>query len=195
VDTATGALSNCASVPKDASDVPAFLRTHGKVFQGGNAHILHTLLQVPTGDNLLYVGDHIFADVLRSKRSLGWRTCLIVPELEKEVQVYHALSAQREELSALKRKQFELETTIDALYVQQQLLLEGTEIAEGAEEDKTAANAGMDSREARRAALETERCEAEEVLRRLRAEIRGKFAEYDAAFHPRWGQVRRATRA
>jgi hypothetical protein len=99
------------------------------------------------------------------------------------------LSAQREELSALKRRQFELETTIDALYVQQQLLLEGTEEAEG----DTGLDAGADSREARRAALEAERCETEEVLRRLRAEIRSKFAEYDAAFHPRWGQVRQTT--
>lgn len=34
---------------------------------------------------LLYVGDHMFADILRSKRTLGWRTCLIVPELEGEM--------------------------------------------------------------------------------------------------------------
>jgi hypothetical protein len=191
VDTATGALSNCANVPKDPSEAPAILQTHGKVFQGGNAHILHTLLQVPTGDNLLYVGDHIFADVLRSKRSLGWRTCLIVPELEKEVQVYHSLSAQREELSALKRRQFELETSIDALYVKQQRLL--ADIADGGEskgsEEHIEGTAGK-SAEARQAALEGELHDAEEVLRLLRAEIRGKFAEYDAAFHPRWGQVR-----
>jgi hypothetical protein len=162
------------------------------VFQGGNAHILHTLLQVPTGDNLLYVGDHIFADVLRSKRSLGWRTCLIVPELEKEVQVYHALSAQREELSSLKRRQFEIETTIDALYVEQQRLL--ADVEEGGQsknrEDLAGVDDGPPSVEARRAALEGELRGAEEVLRLLRAEIRGKFAEYDAAFHPRWGQVR-----
>lgn len=37
---------------------------------------------------LLYVGDHMFADILRSKRTLGWRTCLIVPELEGEMMVH-----------------------------------------------------------------------------------------------------------
>lgn len=34
---------------------------------------------------VLYVGDHMFADIVRSKRTLGWRTCLIVPELEGEM--------------------------------------------------------------------------------------------------------------
>ena len=37
---------------------------------------------------LLYVGDHMFADILRSKRTLGWRTCLIVPELEGEMNAH-----------------------------------------------------------------------------------------------------------
>lgn len=39
----------------------------------------------PVVQKLLYVGDHMFADILRSKRTLGWRTCLIVPELENEM--------------------------------------------------------------------------------------------------------------
>lgn len=39
----------------------------------------------PVVQKVLYVGDHMFADILRSKRTLGWRTCLIVPELESEM--------------------------------------------------------------------------------------------------------------
>lgn len=31
------------------------------------------------------MGDHIFADVLRSKKTLGWRTMLVIPELETEL--------------------------------------------------------------------------------------------------------------
>ena len=30
----------------------------------------------------------MFADILRSKRTLGWRTCLIVPELAGEMAVH-----------------------------------------------------------------------------------------------------------
>lgn len=36
---------------------------------------------------VLYVGDHIYGDILRSKKSLGWRTMLVVPELETELRV------------------------------------------------------------------------------------------------------------
>ena len=34
---------------------------------------------------ILYVGDHLYSDVLRSKRTLGWRTALVVPEIEDEM--------------------------------------------------------------------------------------------------------------
>ncbi|VDL83440.1 unnamed protein product [Nippostrongylus brasiliensis] len=40
-----------------------------------------------TGKDILYVGDHIFGDVLRSKKTGGWRTLLIVPELDRELKV------------------------------------------------------------------------------------------------------------
>ena len=34
---------------------------------------------------VLYVGDHIYGDILRSKKTLGWRTMLVVPELATEL--------------------------------------------------------------------------------------------------------------
>ncbi|EYC10714.1 hypothetical protein Y032_0054g2511 [Ancylostoma ceylanicum] len=39
------------------------------------------------GKDILYVGDHIFGDVLKSKKVGGWRTLLIVPELDNEMKV------------------------------------------------------------------------------------------------------------
>ena len=40
------------------------------------------------GSDVLYVGDHIFGDILKSKKIRGWRTFLIVPELAKELHVW-----------------------------------------------------------------------------------------------------------
>lgn len=37
------------------------------------------------GDEILYVGDHIYTDVSQSKVHLRWRTALICRELEEEV--------------------------------------------------------------------------------------------------------------
>ena len=36
---------------------------------------------------VLYVGDHIYGDILRSKKTLGWRTMLVVPELATELDI------------------------------------------------------------------------------------------------------------
>ena len=49
----------------------------GKVFQGGNWNHLHRMLKLQTGSALMYVGDHMYSDILRSKRTLGWRTVLM----------------------------------------------------------------------------------------------------------------------
>ena len=40
-----------------------------------------------TWPQVLYVGDHIYGDILRSKKTLGWRTMLVVPELETELEI------------------------------------------------------------------------------------------------------------
>lgn len=39
------------------------------------------------GDEILYVGDHIYTDVSQSKVHLRWRTALICRELEEEVRM------------------------------------------------------------------------------------------------------------
>ena len=46
----------------------------GKVFQGGNWMHLNALLEMKHGEEILYVGDHLFSDVLRSKRTLVSRS-------------------------------------------------------------------------------------------------------------------------
>lgn len=40
------------------------------------------------GKNVLYFGDHIFGDILKSKKNSGWRTFLVVPELIHELYVW-----------------------------------------------------------------------------------------------------------
>ena len=40
------------------------------------------------GKDVLYVGDHIFGDILKSKKTRGWKTFLIVPEITQELKVW-----------------------------------------------------------------------------------------------------------
>jgi len=74
VDVASGATT--------AKEPEQFERSH--VYQGGNLLRFEQLFHFH-GDKVLYVGDHIYGDILRSRKSSLWRTCLIVQELEDEV--------------------------------------------------------------------------------------------------------------
>ncbi|XP_068430792.1 5'-nucleotidase, cytosolic II, like 1 [Clinocottus analis] len=73
---------------------------HGTVYSGGSSDVICDLLDV-RGKDILYVGDHIFGDILKSKKRQGWRTFLIIPELTKELQVWDEKKNLFEELKRL----------------------------------------------------------------------------------------------
>jgi HAD superfamily 5'-nucleotidase-like hydrolase len=56
----------------------------GGTYLGGCAAQVERDLGI-SGDEILYVGDHMFGDVHVSKRTLSWRTALVLRELEAEV--------------------------------------------------------------------------------------------------------------
>lgn len=56
----------------------------GKLYQGGSASELARLAGID-GDRVLYVGDHIYGDVLRAKKHSPWRTAMIIQELDAEL--------------------------------------------------------------------------------------------------------------
>lgn len=56
----------------------------GGLYSGGSAQMVENSLNIH-GDEILYVGDHIYTDVSQSKVHLRWRTALICRELEEEV--------------------------------------------------------------------------------------------------------------
>lgn len=54
------------------------------VYQGGNAKKFTEDLAIG-GDEILYIGDHIYGDILRLKKDCNWRTALVVEELGEEI--------------------------------------------------------------------------------------------------------------
>lgn len=69
------------------------LKNSSKVFlnapvSAGSSDVICDLLDIK-GKEILYVGDHIFGDILKSKKRQGWKTFLVVPELTKELQVWN----------------------------------------------------------------------------------------------------------
>ncbi|KAL3577469.1 hypothetical protein D5086_018973 [Populus alba] len=62
---------------------PCFKACKGGLYSGGSAQMVENSLDIH-GDEILYVGDHIYTDVSQSKVHQLWRTALICQELEEE---------------------------------------------------------------------------------------------------------------
>ncbi|KDP38505.1 hypothetical protein JCGZ_04430 [Jatropha curcas] len=86
-----------------------------RVFQGGNVAHLHKLLSIESSSQVLYVGDHIYGDILRSKKVLGWRTMLVVPELAREVELLWELRDTRKQLRLMRNERDEIEDQVHHL--------------------------------------------------------------------------------
>lgn len=86
---------------------------HGTVYSGGSSDMICDLLKVQ-GSNILYVGDHIFGDILKSKKRQGWKTFLVVPELHKELEVWEKKRGLFEELRRLDIFLAELHKNVDS---------------------------------------------------------------------------------
>lgn len=80
----------------------------GKVYRAGNARLLQEQLGL-SGEHILYVGDHVYADVHVSSRIHRWRTALVLRELEAEIAQEQAFAAQEAELLATMRHKERLE--------------------------------------------------------------------------------------
>jgi len=81
---------------------PGEVRTfeRGKTYTGGNRGDFERIMGTG-GDRILYVGDHIYGDILRTKKSSLWRTCLVVEELERETSWLERHRSEMEELARL----------------------------------------------------------------------------------------------
>ncbi|KAF5286386.1 hypothetical protein FQA39_LY16306 [Lamprigera yunnana] len=91
VDISTGAL-------KVGIHTGPFLKDH--VYSGGSCDVFTEFIRAK-GKDVLYVGDHIFGDILKSKKIRGWRTFLIIPELVRELHVWTDKCQLFEELQSL----------------------------------------------------------------------------------------------
>jgi HAD superfamily 5'-nucleotidase-like hydrolase len=78
----------------------------GGAYHGGHARLVEEHLGL-TGDEILYVGDHVYADVHVSSQIRRWRTALVLRELEHEIAAERAFAAQ---YAALDRMMTEKQT-------------------------------------------------------------------------------------
>jgi 5'-nucleotidase len=83
-----------------------------KVYQGGNVVAFEQMTGI-RGEQVLYIGDHIYGDILRLRKGHMWRTAMVLQELERECSVSERLEAQISDLDLLDRRHRNLESEID----------------------------------------------------------------------------------
>uniref|UniRef100_A0AAQ4S5I7 5'-nucleotidase, cytosolic IIb n=1 Tax=Gasterosteus aculeatus aculeatus TaxID=481459 RepID=A0AAQ4S5I7_GASAC len=96
---------------------------HGIVYSGGSSDIVCDLLGAK-GKDIVYIGDHIFGDILKSKKRQGWRTFLVIPELAQELHVWtdkscehlDSSSNERPDISTLQSKVKKVTHDMDMCY-------------------------------------------------------------------------------
>ncbi len=81
------------------------------IYFGGNASHVEEYLQL-SGDEILYVGDHIFTDVHVTKNMLRWRTALVLRELESDLAGLVRFEPQHQQLTKLMAAKEDLETEL-----------------------------------------------------------------------------------
>ncbi len=164
-----------------AEESRALLR--GRVYTGGNIADLQRALGV-AGDEVLYVGDHIYGDVLQAKKESTWRTAMIIQEMDDELRVLreHALSFERADSLEQMR-----DAVQDELREHQARL---KQVERKLHEHKSGPN---------RATWDAKRVRHRRSIDRLRAQLKDLDAERAAlhqvleqAFHPFWGSVFKA---
>src|SRR3954451_20008695 len=87
-----------------------FLR--GRIYQGGNVQEFQDRAGVSQGERVLYIGDHIYGDMLRAKKSSVWRTAMILQELEDELLQMDHRKTDLEKLDTLERQCARLDSEI-----------------------------------------------------------------------------------
>ncbi len=86
----------------------------GGIYSGGHLNGLMRTIDAP-GDTVLYVGDHIYGDIVSSKLGSTWRTALIVHELEEEIQKREHLRALLDEQAAVSTRLSDMGKRLDHL--------------------------------------------------------------------------------
>ncbi|HYR68249.1 MAG TPA: HAD-IG family 5'-nucleotidase [Candidatus Dormibacteraeota bacterium] len=148
---------------------------------GGSAYLQRAL--GASGEHILYFGDHTYGDILQSKRVAGWRTAMIVPELDREITVTTDFAKEFERLAKLSSERHQLEIEKAAMGRELRRLTFVLSENDGTDPTRRAEIA---------ARIEGVPIQIEEMDRRgveLEGEIESLRVKIDRAYNPRWGSL------
>ncbi len=153
IDPKTGLMSN------------TFGKIESGIFQGGWAGKLQHDLELE-GDEILYLGDHIYGDVVSIKKTFNWRTALVLEPLEEEVNAVKASLPVQKRIDVMMTQKEKLETTLNNMDLKRK-------------EDKKE----VDRKEINKLFAEIEK---------INEEISQLLEQYKEFFNSHWGELMRA---
>lgn len=154
-------------------------------YYGGNANTFTAKLGLEP-DEILYIGDHIYGDVVRLKKDCAWRTALIVEELDHEIKCLLRARPYSKRINALMAKKIPLEVKIDNL-ISKKIELGGHRPSKGHARDQADAHSPTKARR------QTDK-HIEELIKKSSAldqQIAPLIKKQLKLFNPYWGEVMR----
>ncbi len=134
------------------------------IYQGGCADLFEKNLEL-SGEDILYVGDHIYGDIVRLKKDCNWRTALVVEELGDEIKKMQKVKPWQEKIRKLMTQKHPLEEKLVRL------------ISRKIENSTN----NVDSIS-----------EVQEAIERIDSQISPLIEKSKTVFNPIWGEIMRA---
>lgn len=171
------------------TDKEGLLRQHRgplvprRVYHGGNARLFERLT-AQKGDQILYCGDHIYGDIMRSKELSNWRTLLVVEELEDDFKKVEKLQPEFDKVMEAIRHEEQLQNDAQALRSEIANLQRRLRVTQKHQDPKQLAWLKENT-----ARLQ----EKEEGLESQHRLIKDLISEREKQFHPIWGELMRTS--
>lgn len=135
------------------------------IYQGGNALKLQTDLGLQ-GDEILYLGDHIYGDVVSLKKTFNWRTGLVLEPLIEELEGINKSVELQNTIAKTMMEKEKLEDELNKLY-----------------EDEFEKGKKVEKKKLDKLFLKTEG---------LNNTISSTLKLFQSHFNPHWGEIMRA---
>ena len=167
----------------------------GRVYEGGNLLEFERLVGI-TGSSVLYVGDHIYGDILRSKKESSWQTAMIIQELDQEIAAHEACAVDFARQRSIGEGRERLEDELRFLQARYKELSRALGVPSSVATANGPVSSGPDSLAVPRSFESLERQRVKRALERVRAELRANEVEHELLgerisqrFHPYWGSL------
>lgn len=155
--------------PADGSMTNQYDKLEKGIYQGGCSAVFTKDYAVQP-DEILYIGDHIYGDILRLKKDCGWRTAMVIDELAREVDIDMRAENLVRDIDVLMKKKEPMEDELTDMMTDR--------VVTTSPKDLEKLNKRID--------------ELQTTIGEIDSEISGHIRKHQHMYNEHWGQLMRA---